>query len=456
MNKIMIIDDDNLVGVSLESFFNIEGYQAFICESGKQGIEMFKQFLPDIVFLDIRLGDMDGLEVLRQIKQMREDIPVIMLTAYGTIENTVQAMHEGAFDYIQKPFDNQKLKAVVKKGLKNKEKIKNLINRRLPYLRKHGITEIIGRSPEIKRVFELVGRFAKSDDATILIEGESGVGKEVVAEYIHFLSPHFGKPFIKLNCGSITNSIAESELFGYEKGTFTGGLANGKPGKFQMAEQGTLFLDEIGDLSYTVQTKLLRVLEEKTYFRVGGTREIKCNVRVILATNKNLLSEVRNGRFREDLYFRVSGLKIFVPPLRDRKQDIIPLAEFFLHQFSQKYHRHPAEFLPETKEVLKNHQWKGNIRELRNAMERVILMEKTRRIRPEHLQFLINKIETSETILDITNKDIFINGITYDEMVKKLISAALREIKGNQVKAAKLLGITRAKLRYMIKKYSIT
>ncbi|MBW2146118.1 MAG: sigma-54-dependent Fis family transcriptional regulator [Deltaproteobacteria bacterium] len=455
MHKIMIIDDDELLGVSLKKLFDGTGYNALVCESGSQGIELFERFAPDIVLLDIRLGDMDGLDVLRELKRMREDIPVIIMTAYGTIEHTVKAMQEGAFDYIQKPFKKNTIQEAVEKGLKDLQAITSITHHRLQYREKHGINEIIGESTEMKKVYELVGRFAKSDDTTILIEGESGTGKELIAQYIHFLSPRFDKPLVKLNCGCLSDTLAESELFGYERGAFTGGLKEGKPGKFSMAEGGTLFLDEVAELSSNVQTKLLRVLEERTYFRVGGTREITCNVRVVAATNKNLLSEVRKGHFREDLYYRLNALSISIPPLRERKEDIIPLASYFLSQYCKKYCKRHIDISPEAEEVLRRYRWEGNVRELRNVMERVILMENPKVVYPEHIESLIQKGDRNETIPHAITGEIFTSGITYDEMVKKLLTSALCTTQGNQLKASRLLGISRAKLRYNISKYRL-
>lgn len=457
MNKMMIVDDDPLVRKALGMLFRTEHYEILLCESGEQAIEKLEAFHPDIVLLDLRLGDMDGLEVLRQIKRRNEHVRVIILTAYGSIENTVQAMREGAFDYIQKPFDNRNLKDLVKKGLqwKQEEDDDDLVDLHIPEERKDKVPRIIGKSPQIKRVYEVLRRIAQSDDTTVLIEGESGTGKELAASYVHYLSPRWDKPLVKLNCACIPELLAESELFGYERGAFTGGLREGKVGKFQAAEGGTLFLDEIGDLSIGIQTKFLRVLEEKSYFRIGGTREIHCNVRVVAATNKNLLEEANKGQFREDLYYRLSPLKVLIPPLRERREDILQLAQYFLNQCCKKNGRPVMHLSPEAGEILKRHIWKGNSRELRNAMERIVLLENAQVIYPEHLDFLKESYERSQTVGELALYIDLPRKLTYDEMMEKLLITALSEAEGNQVKAAKLLGISRAKLRYQITKYGL-
>jgi DNA-binding NtrC family response regulator len=452
----MIIDDDALVRRSLQLLLETENYRIQVCESGKAGIEDLREFRPELVLLDLRLGDMDGLQVLRVIKQRDEQIQVIMLTAYGTIENTVQAMRDGAFDYVQKPFDNRKLKELVKKALQVRQwNDSGFRNDRPRHGEQERLIKIIGKSPLMEKVYEIVCRLAQSHDATVLIEGESGTGKELAASHIHALSHRCAKPFIRLNCACIPELLAESELFGYEKGAFTGGLAGGKAGKFQMAEGGTLFLDEVGDLSPEVQTKCLRVLEEKTYFRIGGIREMQCDVRVIAATNKNLLEEVQKGTFREDLYYRLSALRIVIPPLRKRHEDILPLSLFFLEQFCSKNDRPLMKISPEAEAILLSHPWKGNVRELRNAMERIVLLEQTQVIRPEHLEFLKTPLDHSKKDMESGTVTPAADNVTYDEMMEKLLSAAIAEARGNQTKAARNLGISRAKLRYQIAKYDL-
>ncbi len=456
MNRIMIVDDDILVRRSLQLLLQTEDYRILTCQSGKDGIENLLQFRPELVLLDLRLGDMDGLEVLRAIKQRDERTQVIMLTAYGTIENTVQAMRDGAFDYIQKPFDNRKLKELVKKALQVRQWNDNgLRNGRPMDGAQEELVKFTGKSPLMTKLYEMIARLAQSHDATVLIEGESGTGKELAASHIHALSHRCTKPFIRLNCACIPELLAESELFGYEKGAFTGGVAGGKPGKFQLAEGGTLFLDEVGDLSPEVQTKCLRVLEEKTYFRVGGVREIQCDVRVIAATNKNLLEEVRKGKFREDLYYRLSALRIVMPPLRKRLEDILPLSRYFLELFCSKNGKPVMAISPEAEAILLNHCWNGNVRELRNAMERIVLLEQAEEIRAGHLEFLKSPSDYSKKETGTGSGIRGTENLTYDEMMERLLSAAIAEARGNQTKAARLLGISRAKLRYQIAKYDL-
>lgn len=465
-NRVMIIDDDSLIGASLRIILNADGYETMVCEGGKEGIELLERFRPNIVLLDIRLGDMDGLDVLRWIKRRSEETQVIMITCYATIESAVEAMREGAFDYLQKPFDNQRVKLLVKKALSHTPAEDLVIGDGGRSLEKSRMPRLIGTSPKIKSVFQTVRQVSNKGDTTVLIQGESGVGKEWVAGYIHFLSPRFEKPFVKLNCACVTETLAESEFFGYEKGSFTGGSLEGKAGMFEAAQEGTLLLDEVGDLSLQVQSKLLRVLEDGTYFRVGGTREKQCNVRIIASTNKNLREAVQNGLFREDLYYRLSVIEIAVPPLRERKEDILPLARYFLTKFCRKYSRPLPDFSSEAEKILQEHAWRGNVRELRNAMERLSVTENARAIHPLHLEFLTGRMESSECVSSTAP---FMTGRspdaisyqpppdhpTYDQVIKELLAAALHQTHGNQVSAARLLGISRAKLRYQLSKYGL-
>lgn len=474
-HKVMIIDDDPLIARSLRLLLKSEQYDTLICENGMRGIEMMDHFHADVVLLDVQLGDVDGLEVLRHIKNSSMETRVIMITAYGTIENTVQAMQEGAFDYLTKPFDNRKVKAVVRKALEYKPvyEYDSRIDDCFQNPEKYGMSEVIAGSSEMKKILEMVKRLGGSGDTTVLIEGESGVGKEWVSEYIHFLSPRFEKAFLKLNCACIAETLAESELFGYERGAFTGGGKDGKPGLFEMAEGGTLLLDEVAELSLSVQSKLLRVIEEGTYFRVGGTKEVRCNVRIIASTNKNLLEEIQKKRFRQDLYYRLSVVRMIIPPLRERKDDILPLVRYFLDYYCRKHGKPIPELSLETEKTLNLYCWKGNVRELRNAMERVTILENCTILRPGHLEFLMGGIESADISPEPTislrsntespslgenpeaSCEVLMDPLTYDEMMKKLLTTALREAEGNQVKASKILGISRAKLRYQLAKYNL-
>ncbi|MBF0550370.1 MAG: sigma-54-dependent Fis family transcriptional regulator [Deltaproteobacteria bacterium] len=473
-HKVMIVDDDPLIGNSLRLLLRSKQQEILVCQSGKQGLEVMEHFHPDVVLLDLRLGDMDGLDVLRQIKNTAAETRVIIITAYGTIENTVLAMREGAFDYLVKPFDNRKVKAVVRKALEYRPVHDFTFNARCRDLEKHRMSEIIAESPQMKNILDTIKLLGQSGDTTVLIEGESGVGKEWVAEYIHFLSPRFEKPFLKLNCACIPETLAESQLFGYTRGAFTDGVKEGKPGLFATAEGGSLLLDEIADLSLSVQSKLLRVIEEGTFFRIGGNREERCNVRIVASTNKNLTNQVRKGEFRQDLYYRLSVVRIVIPPLRERQEGILPLARFFLSQYCRKQDKPAPELSPEAERVLREHGWTGNVRELRNAMERLAVLQRGGIIHPVHLRFLQEEIDSSSTQSEATLSlggtverqsseiapDMAFNEVlsdhrTYDETIEKRLAAALDETEGNQVKAAKLLGISRAKLRYQLKKYNL-
>lgn len=456
LNKMLIIDDDPLVRKSLQLLFRTEDYEVFTCESGKQGIQKLVELQPDVVLLDLKLGDMDGVDVLRHIKRKGGQAQVIMLTAHGSIENTVQAMREGAFDYVQKPYDTRRLKETVRKGIEFKRGREGATgDQDSGVFLKDGPITMVMKSPKSIRVHEIIRRMAASSDSTVLIEGESGTGKELAASSLHLLSCRRDMPFVSLNCACIPEHLAESELFGYEKGAFTDSLKEGKAGKFQLAEGGTLFLDEIGDLSLGVQTKILRILENKTFFRIGGTKEIRCNVRVVAATNKSLLNEVRNGRFREDLYYRLSALKIVLPPLRERREDIVPLAHYFLTAFSARNDLPLMKISREAETMLESLPWKGNVRELRNAMERVMLLESGGVLYPEHLEFLREEEQFSSEAGDRPCYSRADEKSTYDDMLEKMLREALSKAEGNQTKAAQLLGISRSKLRYQISKYAV-
>lgn len=455
--KVLIIDDDALLASSLKLLLKREDYEIMICGTARHGIDTFEKNRPDVVLLDVKLEDMDGIEVLRHIKENSPATPVIMITAYGTIENSVNAMREGAFDYIQKPFENKKVKALVKKAFDFKPIDESLIAERRQYIEDHRLLEGVCESEAMKGLFETIEGLGKSSDTRALIEGESGTGKEWAAKYVHFLSPRYEKVFVKLNCACIPEPLAESELFGYEPGAFSGGVKNGKPGIFEIADGGTLLLDEISDLSAGIQGKLLRVLEEGTYFRLGGTREVQCNVRIIAATNRNLLSEVDKGTFREDLYYRLSVFRIYIPPLRERKDDILPLAGYFLRQYCSKYGKSLPQLSPQAEQLLKDFPWRGNVRELRNVMERVALMEDSSTIRQCHLRFLGEGMETSAAgaAQKALDEKLGAADLNLENRIKGMISKALDQSGGNQVQAARLLGISRAKLRYQMKRYDL-
>jgi DNA-binding NtrC family response regulator len=376
------------------------------------------------------------------------------MTAQGSIDLAVNSMKMGAFDFLVKPFELDQVEALIKKGLERIRLKKEVEWLRAQYQEKFRSGGIIGVSQKMKGVMGLAEKVAQGSETTVLIEGETGTGKELLAEYIHFLSPRSSFPFIPINCGAIPKDLFESELFGYEKGAFTGALEKGKIGKVEAAEKGTLFLDEVGELSPSAQVKVLRVLEEKEYFRVGGVEKKKADVRIIAATNKDLESEVKKGNFRDDLYFRLNVVKMKIPPLRERKEDILPLFRFFIERFNGQFKKGFVQISQEAEERILSYPWLGNIREVRNAVERIILLEKGDTIRGKHLSFLGEGEGQREEGFQY-KPSIPSQGIVLDEVEKQYILEALRMKKGNKIQAAKLLGISRSALLYRMQKYGI-
>jgi DNA-binding NtrC family response regulator len=450
---ILIVDDDRLLQNALTNILG-EQYHTLIAGSGEEALQLIESNSVDLVLLDIRLPGMDGMEALQQIKARDRDLLVIMMTAYEDIQTVIASMRQGAYDYLVKPLEMEMLELVVAKSLETVWLKKEVEKLRQGYLRQFPIEEVVGESDAIRTVFDFAAKVAKSDDTTVLIEGQSGVGKEVVARLIHHRSRRFDKPFVGINCGAISKELLESELFGYGKGAFTGGLPGGKQGKIELADSGTLLLDEIGELQPEAQVKLLRFLEEREFYPVGGSRKKKVDVRIIAATNKRLETLVQAGSFREDLYYRLNVAKMTVPPLAQRKEDIIPLALVFMQKFNQKFGKNFRRISLQARNMLIEHSWRGNIRELKNAVERVVLMEEGETIEPEHLSFLgvILHSPISRTALHIRIPP---EGINLDKITKDLIVQALELSGGNKAKAAKLLGISRPTLIYRIEKHGL-
>jgi len=453
--KILIIDDDDLVAGSLKKVLVKLGYEVETCLKASEAENYVIDFQPDIILLDIYLTTHNGIDVLKQLKKKFASIPVVMITGYADVKIAVTAIKAGAFDFLLKPIDLEQLKIVIDKAVENL-RLKNEVNKLHTLLEENELTkEFFGKSTKIQRIVASVEKLAKSGDTTILLEGESGTGKEVFAKYIHQKSPRANAPFITINCATIPRELAESELFGHEKGAFTGASSKTKLGKFELADGGTILLDEIGELSLDLQVKLLRVLQEKKFYRLGGEKEVSVNVRVLAATNRNLEEEVSKGTFREDLFYRLNVAKITIPPLRERKEDIVYIAYSFLNEFSQKFGKHVHGIDASGIEILKTYNWKGNVRELRNVMERVMLLAEEEELNDSHFSFLMeNKacVETDEDkfILQIPQK-----GIKIDVVLKALILKTLKITNGNQVKAAKVLGLSRSKLRYRMEQLGI-
>ncbi len=452
--KILIIDDDQLVGRSLKRALSKLGYVTEVCEDGGEAVNRVKDFLPDIIFLDIYLQKHNGISILQEIKKDFADLPVIMITGFADVNIAVKSMKLGAHDFLLKPLELEHLKLLIERIVKNIELKKEVVKLKTLTSEEKITPEFFGKNRKMQMLVRSVQKLARTD-TTILLQGESGTGKEEFAKFIHQNSPRANESLIRINCGSIPRELAESELFGYEKGAFTGAAQKTKLGKFELADKGTILLDEIGELSMDLQVKLLRVLQEKKFYRVGGEREITVDVRVIAATNKNLEEEVAKGNFREDLFYRLNVANITIPPLRERKDDIPFLAYTFVHEFSQKFGMAVNEISNEALDLLKNYYWKGNIRELRNVIERAILLmdEEEKVLDVPYLSFLDvarNKTAADEYVLKIPKE-----GIKIDVVLKDLILQTLKLTNGNQLKAARILGLSRSKLRYRMEQLGI-
>lgn len=443
--RILVIDDEERMCWALERALSHEGYQVATSTRGLQGIEMALEIEPSTVILDLKMPDIDGIEVLKRLKSINPHIPVIIITAHGTIETAIEAMKIGATDYITKPFKLDELKILVKQSL-HLSSLENEVNfLRQELGKKYG--KMVGQSEAIKEVALLIQQVAKTN-ATVLITGESGTGKEVAAVEIHKASNRANMPFVAVNCAALPEHLLESELFGHEKGAFTGATSK-KKGRFELADKGTILLDEIGDMPISMQVKLLRVLQERCFERVGGTETIQIDVRVIATTNSELSSAISKGTFREDLYYRLNVMQIKMPPLRLRKEDIPLLVNHFLEKFDPS---HTKKISPEAMKILTRYDWPGNIRELQNAIERPLIVCQNNEILPVHLPSeLLDSLEkTSEPIINLPE-----GGFSLEELEKRLFIKALEKNNYNQTKTAKYLGISRPTLLYRMNKHGL-
>lgn len=462
---IAIIEDDRLVSDTVKGILATKYSKVEAFNDATIAMENISGLSPDLILLDIFLGHANGLEILEQLRKEGYSMPVVMMTAFSDIKMAVKAMKLGAEDFIVKPLDLEQLELSVEKALENYD-LRRQVDILSEQLQAEKPSEIIGNSPEIKKALDMASIFSKVDDTTVLILGESGTGKELMSRFIHENSPRAKGPFVTLNCGAIPKELAENELFGYERGAFTGATEKFRPGKFEQANRGTILLDEIGELTLELQVKLLRVLQEKKYYRLGGTKEISVDVRVIASTNKDLERMVEEGTFREDLYYRLNVATITLPPLRDRQGDLLLLATSFIEKFNKKFGKKIKGFAPDAAELILKYPWKGNIRELTNALERVVLLLPGDIITKDSLDFL--KIDRKTAALNpkmnLSQEEIPDGGhllqissvgARMGEVLKDLISKTLEITEGNQIKAAKLLGISRARLRYRIEQLNI-
>ncbi|GAB5465121.1 MAG: sigma-54 dependent transcriptional regulator [Candidatus Kapaibacteriales bacterium] len=461
---IVVIEDDVLVNNTINDILGDKYSKVVTFTDAIKAMEEFHIHTPDLVLLDIFLGHANGLDVLEGIRKQGYGMPVIMMTAFSDIKMAVRAMKLGAEDFIVKPLDLEQLEVSIERALDNYD-LKRQVEVLSEQVKKDKPSEIIGTSSKLENALEMSKLFAGAEDTTVLILGESGTGKELFASYIHDNSPRKKGPFISINCGAIPKDLAENELFGYERGAFTGATEKIKQGRFEQAQHGTILLDEVGELTLELQVKLLRVLQEKRFYRLGGSKEISVDVRVIAATNKDLKSMVEKGEFREDLYYRLNVASLELPPLRERGNDIIDLATFFVNRYNKKFGKKISGFTPEAKAIILGYPWKGNIRELQNVIERVVLLERGEVIDANSLDSIrgvstvpVNKsegkkeitIEDGKHYLAISHKGAEMNAI-----IKDVIIQTLKIANGNQIKSAKMLNVSRAKLRYRLEQLDI-
>jgi DNA-binding NtrC family response regulator len=445
--RILVVDDERVLCSGLQEALQREGYAVDTANDGASGMKRIAEQLYNLVLTDVRMPHLDGLELLRAARKRSRDTQFIVMTAFGTVENAVEAMKEGAYDYVTKPVDIKRLRALVMKALELQAVVAENSELRQRLRRQSEPSLLVGESEAIRRVIGIAEEVARSD-VTVLIEGESGTGKELVARYVHAKSPRAAKPFIFVNCAALTESLVEAELFGHAKGSFTGAVAD-KPGRFHLADGGTLFLDEIGDLGAKGQGDLLRVLEDGAFRMVGGTTLQRVNVRIVVATNKKLQDAVAAGTFREDLYYRLQIVPIVVPPLRERVEDIPLLIESFLAHFTSKHKRHNKALSAEALQLCQRYPWPGNVRQLRNTVERLVITCPRGTVEVDDLPDFLHAHDRSAASFSIRV------GMTIAEAEKLLIRQTLTHLTSNREEAARALGVSRRTLQYKLKSYGL-
>jgi DNA-binding NtrC family response regulator len=465
--KILVVEDEKLIRMALREMLTQEGYRVTEAETGREALERLRQDEPDLVLLDYRLPDITGLDVLRSARTTSPEAGVILVTAHSSIDNAVEAIKLGAYDYLNKPVNRDDLLATIAKALETTRLRREVRRLRDEQHRRYGIDNIIGRSRAMQDIFVLIQKVASSAASTVLVFGESGTGKDLVAKAIHFASDRSEKPFMNITCSALPEPLLESELFGHERGAFTDARER-KKGLLELAEGGTVFLDEIGEMGPTLQAKLLRFLEEKSFRRVGGGRDITVDVRVIGATNRDLGREVSEGRFREDLFFRLNVIPICLPPLRDRREDIPVLVDYFVDQFNREFRKSTGSVSPEMLACLQRYDWPGNVRELRNVIERAMILENREALDvtdlPEEIVQTGNgqagdgaeAAESEAADSDGSSVRLPEDGISLRQVEYELVRQALEKTSGNQTRAARLLRISRDALRYKMKKFGLS
>jgi two-component system response regulator AtoC len=442
MDNVLVVDDERNIRTLVARVLAPDQIEVQGAGTGSEGIQMADEMSPDLVLLDLRLPDMDGMDVLRTLKNRHPGVAVIIITGFGQIQSAVEAIKVGATDYIEKPFEHlEKLKLAVSRALDEIRAKREL--RRLHGLqeKQYGVDQIIGDSEPTRTLRDLIRKVARSEAQTILIQGDSGTGKELVARGLHYESARRDFPFMEVNCAAITETLFESELFGHEKGAFTD-AKSAKKGLMELADRGTLFLDEVSEMSFNSQAKFLRVLQERVFRRVGGTRDIKVDLRVITACNRPLETRVKEGQFREDLFYRLNVIPIHIPPLRERREDTMPLARHFLTESNVRSHKSLKGFTPETERLLVNYPWPGNVRELRNLIERLVILGNSEYIEPQHLP-----LQFAAQVVELPRQEAQQEFRTLAEVERAYINEVMQRVEANKSRAAKILGISRQTLR---------
>jgi DNA-binding NtrC family response regulator len=451
--KILVVDDDAVARDLLADALKKEGYEVEAFPSGEEAIERGRRGRVDLVLTDMKMGTVDGLTVLREFKRFSPDTAIVLLTSFGSLEGAIEAIKQGAYDYLAKPFKKEEIKLVVQRSLDHCQLVRENARYRDELKGREGWSPLVGSSPAMLEVYKLVARVSEGR-STVLLQGESGTGKELIARAIHANSPRRDRPFIPVNCGALPDTLLESEMFGYEKGAFTGAVGT-KAGLFEAANGGTLFLDEISELGPALQVKLLRVMQDQEVRRVGGTTSLKVDVRIIAATNRDLEQFVKEGKFRDDLYYRLNVVRITLPTLAERREDIPMLAHHFLQKYAGGSARAVRGFLPDTMARLQRYRWPGNVRELENAIERAVSLSHGPLLTPDDLPAALRQPESSvgdKAEVSDQHDEVC---LTLEEVEKRHLIRVLKETKGNKVKAAKILGIDRRTLYRMAERFGL-
>jgi DNA-binding NtrC family response regulator len=450
--KILIVDDEKLIRWSLIQKLSQWNYDTLEAETGEEALKIFDAENPDMALLDINLPDIEGTEVLKEIKSQSSETPVVMITAYGSIEDAVSAMRMGAYDFITKPIDDLKIQSTIKNALETASLKQEVAYYKEKERKLAGLSNIIAESEEMKKILDMTEVVAQSETTIVLLQGESGTGKDLLAQSIHHLSRRQANPYLAINCSAIPENLLESELFGYEKGAFTDAKQQ-KKGLVELANEGTLFLDEISTLSLPLQAKLLRFLETQVLRRVGGLKDIEVDLRIIAATNQDLDLAAKKDKFRRDLFYRLNVCPLYIPPLRERREDILPLAHHFIKKDNIKFRKNIQGLEKDAENLFQEYDWPGNVRELKNAIERAMIFEQGTLVSSKHLPIQLDAASDSpSTPSPIKPPE---NSLSLEAAEKELLLKALHKAKGNKSQAAKILGISRDTLRYRVKKWDI-